>query len=83
MLGADRISCVVVGCRRTAPRKKFPNSVEIICGPCGARVRDVRKVYRRARKRLHRDETENNYRAVARIWAIFKRKATEAALGIG
>lgn len=53
----DRIACCVPFCRRTAPRDKFPNCSEIICGKHGrmasrtVRLR-YRKLFRRYRKNL-------------------------------
>lgn len=55
---SDRIPCLVPGCRRTAPRKKFPDAVELICGKhfrmLPKAVRDRRRDLKRRARRLER-----------------------------
>lgn len=43
-MSADRIPCLNPRCRRTAPRARYPDCEEIICGKCYRTLpRDVRE----------------------------------------
>ena len=49
----DRIRCLVPACRRTAPKSRYPDSDEIICGRCW---RTIEPALRRRYKQLRRRE---------------------------
>jgi len=55
---SDRIPCFVPGCKRTAPKDKYPNTEEIICGKCWKlvpqRFRNRHKVLRKRERQLIR-----------------------------
>lgn len=34
MIAGDRLPCIGPGCRRTAPRSKYPDATGIVCGKC-------------------------------------------------
>jgi hypothetical protein len=79
----DRILCCVLGCRRTAPRKKFPDAAEIICGKCW---RQTDKRLRRRYQRLRRIP-EARWNAFLTVlwdlnWQRLKVSAAEAKVGI-
>lgn len=47
-IGTDRIRCLILGCRRTAPADKWPPNTTIICGQCWSLA--PKYLRRRARK---------------------------------
>lgn len=93
----DRIPCVVVGCRRTAPRSKYPGEhVVIICGKCWRlasrtsrrRIRHVERIMRREGVTGWQDSKPNTVgrKAVflhSKMFDRIVREATEAKMGIG
>ena len=69
----DRIPCEVLGCRRTAPKSKYPTGTLIICGKC-FRLCSV------GRRRAYRDA----YRRVRRLEAVAKASpGRDAAADLG
>ena len=96
MVAPDRIPCCIIGCRRTAPKDRFPDATEIICGKC------YRLTPRYLRRRLRRIQKLMLRRGVTgiqgtkpgsverrlvclewEIWDRIKRKAQDAKVGIG
>ena len=78
---ADRIPCVVPFCRRTAPRAKFPDASEIICGK---HWRMARKSRRRIYSMMLRNErdgilNERQRRLGWRLWEAIKAEVLTAA----
>jgi hypothetical protein len=58
----DRIPCCIPHCRRTAPREKFADSEEIICGRCWRRIPAARRHrHKQLEKRL------------AKLWRLYER----------
>ncbi len=54
MIGA-RLSCVVIGCKRTAAAERFPNATAILCGKCFRLApRHLRRRIRRIEKTMRR-----------------------------
>lgn len=80
---SDRVPCCIPFCRRTAARNKIGGATEIICGRHW-RLSDKtqRRVYRRARARAMRNQTDVAFIAADRIWGRIKRVITERAMGI-
>src|SRR5262249_34875699 len=92
----QRIPCLVVGCRRTAPRERYPDCTEIICGKC---FRLASRVIRRRLSRIQRlmrrhGITDWEHTAPGswerklvvleyQCWNRIKKQATEARMGIG
>lgn len=87
---SERIPCVVIGCKRTAPKEWAGEDTEIICGKHWRLVpASVRRRYSRLR-RLHRKAVAANRPIVIeelermehRLWGEIKSSAIEAAVGI-
>lgn len=67
-----RIPCDVPGCRRTAPKAKYPPGTRIICGKCWrVLTRSERAEFRAAQKAEDRE-------TVDRVWSA----AIERNLGL-
>ncbi len=98
MTAADRIRCVVVGCRRTAPTDRYPEGTEIICGKCFRLAPQyLIQRHRRLRRLLKKmgiedvdiGDTKPGSKE-RRCWLLFDqswkqivKRATEAKMGIG
>lgn len=80
----DRIPCSVPFCRRTAPKKKFPEpGTEIICGKHW-RLADVRarRLYSLAWRKYRRTGGERYMRIICSCWRRVLKQATERSAGI-
>lgn len=85
MTAPDRIPCLIVGCRRTAPRSRYPEGTEIICGKC---YRLAPKRWRRLKskieRRLKRDPDNATLRRLdRRVWDRIIPAVQEVRVGIG
>jgi hypothetical protein len=69
-----RIPCAVPFCRRTAPREKFPDASEIMCGRCWRRARRSRRLLFARLRRRWRDGRANarDMRVLDRLWESIK-----------
>jgi hypothetical protein len=85
MSASDRIPCLVVGCRRTAPRSRYPEDTSIICSKC---YRLAPKRWRRLKSKIERRRRRDPdnvtlWRLERRVWERIVSAAQEARVGIG
>mgnify|MGYP001557853266 CR=1 FL=1 len=85
MTAPDRVPCIVPFCRRTAPREKMPDAIEMLCGKCGRRAPRERKFWRacerhrKAEAALGLDLTRKQWRRYDRAWSRLVAAAVAAS----
>lgn len=81
-MAEPRVSCVVIGCRRTARRETEWD--EIICRKCWSLVpARLRRLKNRIYARYRRRPDDKHYRAALRIWDRCVAAANAEVVGIG
>jgi hypothetical protein len=78
----SRIPCCVPFCKRTAPRSRFPDAGEIICGKHWRLIDKRVRALHRAYLRRERAGKPFNFAASFWNWQRCKRQAIEAAMGV-
>lgn len=83
-MSVERITCCVVGCKRTASRQRHPNADEIICAKCWRGIERRTKLMRaRIWRRASRvGWTDGLMHLNSLIWQRCKRQANDARAGL-